>query len=55
MDDDEQCEPYCPRIFVNIFSLKSSTSKRAERSPYVGRGVFIEGGIRWFAYTTPDY
>ena len=58
-DTDNDCgydpatDDYCTEMFVNVYSLKSNSWRRAESSPYdhavshVTSGVFVNGCIHW--------
>ncbi|KAL9230473.1 hypothetical protein vseg_005819 [Gypsophila vaccaria] len=58
---DNEYEPDCTEMFVNVYSVRSGTWKQVESSPYdhavgqVTAGVFVSGRIHWLASTTSDY
>ncbi|KAJ8442791.1 hypothetical protein Cgig2_016257 [Carnegiea gigantea] len=62
LDDDtnQGDEPYRIEMFVNVYSLKTGTWKRAESSPKDGAGlrlhsgVFVDGCIHWLACRNAD-
>ncbi|XP_074286845.1 F-box protein CPR1-like [Silene latifolia] len=60
-DTDNEYEPDCTEMFVNVYSVRNGTWKQAESSPYdhaVGHlvsGVFVGGFIHWLASRTSDY
>ncbi|KAK9741598.1 hypothetical protein RND81_03G116300 [Saponaria officinalis] len=60
-DTDNEHEPDCTEMFVNVYSVRTGTWKRGESSPYdhaVGHltaGVFVGECIHWLASRTSDY
>ncbi|XP_021738889.1 F-box/kelch-repeat protein At3g06240-like [Chenopodium quinoa] len=60
-DTDNEHEPDCTEMFVNVYSVRNGTWKRAESSPYdhavghLASGVFVGGSIHWLASKTKDY
>ncbi|KAL2896571.1 hypothetical protein RDABS01_038355 [Bienertia sinuspersici] len=60
-DTDNEHEPDCTEMFVDVYSIKKGTWKRAVSSPYdhsvghVTSGVFVDGHIHWLASKTSDY
>ncbi|KAK9741601.1 hypothetical protein RND81_03G116500 [Saponaria officinalis] len=60
-DSDNEYEPDCSEMFVNVYSVRSGTWKKGESSPYdhavghVTTGVFVDGCIHWLASRTSGY
>lgn len=58
---DNEYEPDCTEMFVNVYCVRNGTWKKAESSPYdhavghITSGVFVDGCIHWLASTTSDY
>ncbi|KAK2984432.1 hypothetical protein RJ640_014838 [Escallonia rubra] len=60
-DTDNEHEPDCADMFVNVYTLKNNSWKRVRNSPYdhavplLSMGVFVNGCVHWLGSRVSDY